>query len=104
MGPAGQIVRAAKDQVIFDLSGRQVRLGRREEGGRRRKAGNAHRGLFCRRAGGAQEFPETNMFETLAGQARQAFRLLIRSVEDSPWLFIALAVVTLVFLIRRHRF
>ena len=33
------------------------------------------------------------MFETLAGQARQAFRLLIRTVEDSPWLFIALAVV-----------
>ena len=44
------------------------------------------------------------MFETLAGQARQAFRLLIRTVEDSPWLFIALAVVTLVYLIRRYRY
>jgi hypothetical protein len=54
--------------------------------------------------GAAQKFPETNMFETLAGQARQAFRLLISTVEDSPWLFIGLAVVTLVLLIRRHRF
>jgi len=54
--------------------------------------------------GAAQEFPETNMFETLAGQARQATRLLIETVENSPWLFIALAVVSLVLLIRRHRF
>ena len=44
------------------------------------------------------------MFETLAYQARMAFRLLTRTVEESPWLFIALAVVTLVILIRRHRF
>jgi hypothetical protein len=44
------------------------------------------------------------MFETLAQQARQAFQLLIRTVEDSPWLFIGLAVVTLILLIRRHRF
>jgi hypothetical protein len=44
------------------------------------------------------------MFETLTAQARQAFRLLITTVEESPWLFIALAVITLVLLIRRHRF
>ncbi len=44
------------------------------------------------------------MLETLAAQATQAFGLLIRTVEDSPWLFIALAVGTLVLLIRRHRF
>jgi hypothetical protein len=44
------------------------------------------------------------MLETLAAQARQAFRLLTDAVEGSPWLFIALAVVTLVLLIRRHRF
>jgi len=44
------------------------------------------------------------MLETLALQARQAFRLLTRTVEDSPWVFVALAVVTLVLLIRRYRY
>jgi hypothetical protein len=44
------------------------------------------------------------MLETLAGQARQAFSLLTSSVEDNPWLYIALAVVTLVILIRRYRY
>jgi hypothetical protein len=44
------------------------------------------------------------MFETLAYQARMAFRLLTRTVEDSPWLFIALTVITLVLLIRRYRY
>jgi hypothetical protein len=49
-------------------------------------------------------FPEIIMLETLALQARQAFRLLTRTVEDSPWVFVALAVVTLVLLIRRYRY
>ena len=44
------------------------------------------------------------MFETLAAQASQAFRLLTTTVEESPWLFIVLAVFSLVLLIRRHRF
>jgi hypothetical protein len=44
------------------------------------------------------------MLETLAEQSRQAFRLLTRSVEENAWLYVALAVVTLVMLIRRHRF
>jgi hypothetical protein len=44
------------------------------------------------------------MFETLGEQGRQLFRLLTRTVEENPWAFIALAVVTLVLLIRRHRF
>jgi hypothetical protein len=44
------------------------------------------------------------MLETLAGQARQAFSLLTTSVEDNPWLYIALAVATLVILIRRYRY
>ena len=44
------------------------------------------------------------MFETLAYQARQAFQLLTRTVEDNPWVFIALTVLTLVVLIRRYRY
>lgn len=44
------------------------------------------------------------MLETLAAQSRQLYGLLIRTVEANPWVFIALAVVTLVLLIRRHRF
>jgi hypothetical protein len=44
------------------------------------------------------------MLDSLAFQARQAFRLLVGTVEDNPWLFIGLTVVTLVLLIRRYRY
>jgi hypothetical protein len=44
------------------------------------------------------------MLETLAAQGKQLYRMVVATVEANPWAFIALAVVTLVMLIRRHRF
>ena len=41
------------------------------------------------------------MWDTFSRQAETLGRRLINSVESYPWLWIALAVVTLVLLIRR---
>ena len=41
------------------------------------------------------------MLETLGRQAEVVGRSVINSVEQNPWVFVALVVVTLIILIRR---
>jgi hypothetical protein len=43
------------------------------------------------------------MWETFSRQARVAAESMMRSVEERPWLWVALLVVTLVILIRRQK-
>jgi hypothetical protein len=43
------------------------------------------------------------MLEALARQARILARIVMNSIEQYPWVWISLIVVTLVILIRRQR-